>query len=75
MNYSQISFTTGVMEKLGLGPKVLCNDNPGLIYARLTGFGQSGPYKDMAGHDINYIATSGKCTDIILYRIILYACL
>lgn len=49
------------MEKLGLGPQVLCTDNPGLIYARLTGFGQSGPYKDMAGHDINYIATSGLC--------------
>ena len=50
----------GAMEKFGLGPKVLCSDNPGLIYARLTGFGQSGPYKDMAGHDINYLATSGK---------------
>lgn len=49
----------GVMEKLGLGPSTLCKLNPGLIYARMTGFGQTGPYKHMAGHDINYIATSG----------------
>ena len=47
------------MEKLGLGPKTLLEDNPKLIYARLTGFGQSGPYAKMAGHDINYLATSG----------------
>jgi len=47
------------MEKLGLGPDVLCSRNKGLVYARLTGFGQSGPYARMAGHDINYIATSG----------------
>lgn len=49
----------GVMEKLGLGPETLLKDNPGLIYARLTGFGQSGPCADMAGHDINYVALSG----------------
>lgn len=47
------------MEKIGLGPKELMKDNPGLIYARLTGFGQAGPYADMAGHDINYVAISG----------------
>lgn len=47
------------MEKLGLGPHTLCEDNPRLIYARLTGFGQKGVYSNMAGHDINYIATSG----------------
>jgi len=53
-------FRPGVMEKLGLGPNDLMTpENPGLIYARLTGFGQSGPYKDMAGHDINYLALSG----------------
>ena len=47
------------MEKLGLGPKMLMEENPNLIYARLTGFGQDGPYSKMAGHDINYLATSG----------------
>ena len=41
------------------GPEVVAADNPRLVYARLTGFGQSGPYKDMAGHDINYLALSG----------------
>lgn len=52
-------YRKGVMEKLGLGPKVLLEDNPKLIYARLTGFGQHGKYSNMAGHDINYVATSG----------------
>ncbi|XP_045625274.1 alpha-methylacyl-CoA racemase isoform X1 [Procambarus clarkii] len=52
-------YRAGVMEKMGLGPKELMKDNPKLIYARLTGFGQSGPYADMAGHDINYLALSG----------------
>jgi alpha-methylacyl-CoA racemase len=47
------------MEKLGLGPEILVAENPGLIYARLTGFGQAGPYSKMAGHDINYLAMSG----------------
>ena len=41
------------------GPEVVTKENPRLVYARLTGFGQSGPYKDMAGHDINYLALSG----------------
>lgn len=52
-------FRPGVMEKLNLGPDVLCNDNPALIYARLTGFGQKGPLAPRAGHDINYAAISG----------------
>ena len=52
-------FRKGVMEKSGLGPDLLLKQNPGLIYARLTGYGQSGPYSNMAGHDINYLATSG----------------
>lgn len=47
------------MEKLGLGPAVLLADNPRLIYARLTGFGQSGPLAARAGHDINYVGMSG----------------
>lgn len=52
-------FRAGVMEKLGLGPEVLMKENPKLIYARLTGYGQEGPYAHMAGHDINYLAMSG----------------
>jgi len=52
-------YRPGVMETLGLGPKKALSLNPRLIYARLTGWGQSGPYSSMAGHDINYIAVSG----------------
>ncbi|NXU31957.1 AMACR racemase, partial [Thalassarche chlororhynchos] len=48
-----------IMEKLGLGPEVLLQENPRLIYARLTGFGQTGKYAKSAGHDINYLALSG----------------
>ncbi len=49
----------GVMERLGLGPDVLLKDNPKLIYGRMTGWGQTGPLANAAGHDINYIAVSG----------------
>lgn len=49
----------GTMERRGLGPDVLCARNPRLIYARLTGWGQDGPYSDRAGHDINYTAVAG----------------
>jgi alpha-methylacyl-CoA racemase len=52
-------FRPGVMEKLGVGPEVALARNPRLIYARLTGWGQEGPYAGMAGHDIDYIAMSG----------------
>ncbi|XP_066940541.1 alpha-methylacyl-CoA racemase isoform X3 [Macrobrachium rosenbergii] len=52
-------YRPGVMEKIGLGPVELMKENPKLIYARLTGFGQTGPYANMAGHDINYVAISG----------------
>ncbi|KAM6229869.1 alpha-methylacyl-CoA racemase [Porphyrio hochstetteri] len=52
-------FRHGVMEKLGLGPEILLGDNPRLIYARLTGFGQTGKHAKSAGHDINYLALSG----------------
>ena len=52
-------YRPGVMEKLGLGPNTLMGSNPQLIYARLTGFGQSGPLAWRAGHDINYLAISG----------------
>ncbi|PVD20182.1 hypothetical protein C0Q70_20677 [Pomacea canaliculata] len=52
-------YRPGIMERLGLGPNVLLKDNPRLIYARLSGFGQSGPIATYAGHDINYVALSG----------------
>lgn len=52
-------YRKGVMEKLGLGPHELLKENPRLIYARLTGYGQSGSYALAAGHDINYLAMSG----------------
>ncbi|MBY0520795.1 MAG: CoA transferase [Sphingomonas sp.] len=52
-------FRPGVMERLGLGPDVLLGDNPKLVFGRMTGWGQSGPYAQAAGHDINYIALSG----------------
>lgn len=66
-------FRPGVMEKLGLGPDILLELNPRLIYARLSGFGQKGPGSKAAGHDINYLAISGVlsvCHDI--YPIIGY---
>lgn len=52
-------FRPGVMERLGLGPDELLADNPKLVYGRMTGWGQDGPYAQAAGHDINYIALSG----------------
>ncbi|MBQ0805498.1 CaiB/BaiF CoA transferase family protein [uncultured Sulfitobacter sp.] len=52
-------FRPGVMERLGLGPDDMLNLNPKLVYGRMTGWGQTGPYAQMAGHDINYIALSG----------------
>lgn len=52
-------FRPGVMERLGLGPEVLLADNPKLVYGRMTGWGQTGPYAQAAGHDINYIALAG----------------
>lgn len=52
-------FRPGVMERVGLGPDVLLEINPRLVYARLTGWGQTGPYARRAGHDINYLAISG----------------
>lgn len=52
-------FRPGVMERLGLGPDLCRADNPKLVYGRMTGWGQSGPRAQQAGHDLNYIATSG----------------
>lgn len=52
-------FRPGVMERLGLGPEECHASNPGLIYGRMTGWGQDGPRAQQSGHDLNYIATSG----------------
>ncbi len=52
-------FRPGVMDKLGVGYEALKAINPRLIYVSITGYGQTGPYKDRAGHDINYLALSG----------------
>jgi alpha-methylacyl-CoA racemase len=52
-------FRPGVAERLGIGPEVCLARNPRLVYGRMTGWGQDGPYAAMSGHDINYIALSG----------------
>ena len=52
-------FRPGVMERLGLGPDVALKHNPKLVYGRMTGWGQTGPYAQAAGHDMNYIAITG----------------
>ncbi len=52
-------FRPGVAERLGVGPDDCLGRNPRLVYGRMTGWGQEGPYSGMAGHDINYIALSG----------------
>lgn len=52
-------FRPGVMERLGVGPEVALKRNPKLVYGRMTGWGQTGPWASMAGHDIDYIALTG----------------
>ena len=52
-------FRPGVMERLGLGPDVCLERNPKLVFGRMTGWGQSGPLSQAAGHDINYISIAG----------------
>ena len=52
-------FRPGVMERLGLGPDIALKRNPKLVYGRMTGWGQTGPYANAAGHDMNYIAITG----------------
>ncbi len=53
------AFRPGVMERLGLGPEICLDNNPALVYGRMTGWGQDGPLSQAAGHDINYVALSG----------------
>lgn len=57
-------FRPGVAERLGLGPDELRTRNPRLVYGRMTGWGQEGPFAQRAGHDINYIALAGPLAHI-----------
>jgi len=52
-------YRPGVMERVGLGPQDCMERNPKLVYGRITGWGQDGPWAQQAGHDINYLALSG----------------
>lgn len=52
-------FRPGVAERLGIGPQACAAANPALVYGRMTGWGQDGPWATMAGHDLNYIALAG----------------
>jgi alpha-methylacyl-CoA racemase len=58
------SFRPGVMDKLGCGYAALRARNPRIVYAALTGYGQTGPYRDWAGHDMNYLALAGVLDQI-----------
>jgi alpha-methylacyl-CoA racemase len=57
-------FRPGVTERLGLGPDECLARNPRLVYGRMTGWGQDGPYASTAGHDINYISLAGALDPI-----------
>ena len=58
------SFRPGVMDKLGCGYDTLKKINPRIVFAALTGYGQTGPYKDRAGHDMNYLGYAGVLDQI-----------
>lgn len=53
------SFRPGVMERLGLGYQALSERNPAIVVCSISGYGQTGPYRDRAGHDLNYVSLSG----------------
>ena len=53
------SFRPGVMDRLGVGYERLREENPGLVYCAITGYGQNGPYRDRPGHDMNYLGLIG----------------
>ena len=53
------SFRPGVIDRLGIGYDDLCSVNPKIILCSISGYGQSGPYRERAGHDINYIGLAG----------------
>jgi alpha-methylacyl-CoA racemase len=53
------SFRPGVLDRLGVGYERLRQENPGLVYCAISGYGQDGPYRDRAGHDMNYLGLIG----------------
>jgi alpha-methylacyl-CoA racemase len=53
------SFRPGVLDRLGVGYDRLHEENPGLVYCAITGYGQDGPYRDRSGHDMNYLGLIG----------------
>ena len=57
-------FRPGVAKRLGIDYSMLSARNPRLVYCAVTGFGQTGPYRDFVGHDLNYIATAGALSMI-----------
>jgi alpha-methylacyl-CoA racemase len=57
-------FRPGVLERLGLGPETLLERNPRLVVGRMTGWGQDGPRRSEAGHDIDYIALTGVLSTV-----------
>jgi alpha-methylacyl-CoA racemase len=58
------SFRPGVMDKLGVGYTAVREINPRIVYCSITGYGQDGPWRERAGHDLNYIATAGVLDQI-----------
>ena len=53
------SFRPGVLDRLGVGYERLRQENPGLVYCAITGYGQDGPYVARSGHDLNYLGLAG----------------
>ena len=53
------SFRPGVLDRLGVGYERLRQENPGLVYCAITGYGQDGPNRDRSGHDMNYLGLNG----------------
>lgn len=58
------SFRPGVVDRLGVGYEVIRQRNPALVYCSISGYGQTGPHRDLAGHDINYLALAGVLDQI-----------
>jgi alpha-methylacyl-CoA racemase len=57
-------FRPGVVDKLGIGYQAVAAINPRIVYCAITGYGQDGPYRDRAGHDLNYLGYSGLLDQI-----------
>jgi crotonobetainyl-CoA:carnitine CoA-transferase CaiB-like acyl-CoA transferase len=57
-------FRPGVTDRLGVGYDAISRTNPRIVYASLSGYGQTGPYRDLVGHDINYISVGGALSAI-----------